>query len=123
GHTRQNSSGLRMGGCRQAGERHLHGPGREPTVAGQPRNAPDTESPQTRNEGLRAQLTEADRRFSLLVVVDRDRRGLKVGIPGRIDVFKPIRVSVYQGEPGALDLNHDAMALPEVVEDVVQLEV
>ena len=44
---------------------------------------------------------------------------LVVGGDGFVDVHEHLGIAVHEGEPGALELHHDAVALLEGVEDVV----
>ena len=59
----------------------------------------------------------------MLGVVDAFGGFLEVSGGGFQDVDEFLGVTVGQGKPGALDLNHDAVAVAEGVVDVGQVEV
>ena len=58
----------------------------------------------------------------MAVMKNSNVRFLKIGIRACVDIGKFLRVSVREGEPAALNLNHKAVAFFESMGDVRQTE-
>ena len=55
-------------------------------------------------------------------MVDTYRRLLEIFGARGVDVDEPLRITIYEWEPGGLNLDHQAMARQKGMTDVVQLE-
>ena len=57
------------------------------------------------------------------IVIDPDRRFLKVRFVAGWNVYKCLGIAIDQREPAALDLDHKPMTFPEAVIDLVEIDV